>query len=359
MRIGILGAGAVSHLYLPNLVEMGSIEIAGIADLDADLAAKVASQYGVGPMMMPDELIADPSIEILLNLTTIRAHVATTTAALRAGKHVYSEKPLATSVADAQALADLARELGLALCCAPDTLLASGFQVPLARLAGGAVGRPLTATATMLRAAMPGPSGYTVGSFPFFDMGPYYVSALLWLLGPVTRVSGAARMWPAGERLEDASAGFPISLASTLEFASGATAGLTLGWGIEPQMEMTVLDLFGTTGVLGFPNPNTFSGPAFLRPYGAEFAERSWSEVPGSRQSADLPANLRGLGISEMATALGEGRAPRLGADLAVHTVDVLAGLVESAETGKRVELTTTFARPEPLGAEELVRLLA
>ncbi len=358
-RIGILGAGAVSHLYLPNLVGSGVVEIAGIADIDAASAAKVAEQYGALRVMTPDELYADPTIEIVMNLTAIRAHVATTTAALLAGKHVYSEKPLAMTVAESQALLDLANERGLSLTCAPDTLLGTGFQAAYADFQRGAIGKPLFASATMMRFAMHDPSFYTAESFAFFDMAPYYVTALIWLLGPASRVTAAARMWPAGGRLEDDPAGSPIGFSSTIEFVSGATAQLTMGWGIDPMMEVTSFDLFGTTGVLGVPNPNNFGDPAFTRVYDPAFRERSWVEVDGSRQPADWDTSLRGLGVAEMALALREGRRPRLHADVAVHVVDIIAGVVRAATSGERVELATTCEAPPALGPDELAGLLA
>lgn len=352
-RIGVLGCGKVSHMYLPNLVQSSLVEVAGIADIDADTARSVAEQYEIGSAVTPDELIADPSIEIIVNLTPIAIHVAATTSALAAGKHVYSEKPLSTSVAEAHSMLDDARQRGLAITCAPDTLLASGFQTALAALSAGRVGKPLTVNATMFRRAMSAPSFYSAGSTPFFDMAPYYVSALIWMLGPATRVSGATRSWPAGERPADPQTGSPIAISGVVEFAAGATASLTLGWGTEHRSEVPVLDMYGTSGVLAFPNPNNFGDAAFARSYG----EREWEELPGSRQPEDWPRNLRGLGVIEMAHALREGRTPRTNGDLARHVVDIIAGLVESADSGKRVDLTTTCTTPEPVPADVLAQL--
>lgn len=352
-RIGVLGCGNVSHMYLPNLVGSSLLEVAGIADIDADTARAVAKKYDIGSAVTPEQLIADPSIEIIVNLTPIVAHVAATTSALAAGKHVYSEKPLTTSVAEARGLIDDAKQRGLAITCAPDTLLASGFQTSLAALHAGRIGKPLTVNAAMFRRAMSTPSFYTAGPTPFFDMAPYYVSALIWILGPATRVSGATRSWPTGERPDDPQTGAPIAISGVVEFAGGATASLTLGWGTEHRSEIPVLDVYGTNGVLAFPNPNNFGDAAFVQNYG----EREWVELPGSRQPADWPHNLRGLGVIEMALALREGLTPRTNVDLAGHVVDIVASLVESADTGRRVDLTTTCAVPEPVPADVLAQL--
>lgn len=353
-RIGVLGCGKVSHMYLPNLVRNPAVEIAGVADIDSDTANTVAKQYDVGPVVSPDALIADSSIEVIVNLTPISAHVEASTAALAAGKHVYSEKPLATSVAEANNLVEEAQRRGLALTCAPDTLLASGFQTPLAALRDGRVGKPLAVNATMFRNTMTGVSFYTAGPTPFFDMAPYYLSALIWMLGPAVRVSGAARSWPAGERLPDPETGAPIAISGVLEFATGATATLTMGWGSDHRSEVPVLDVYGSSGVLAFPNPNNFGDPAFVKPYDGIAPE----ELPGSRQPADWPRNLRGIGVIELALALQEGRTPRTNAAPAAHVVDIIAGLVESAETGKRVDLTTTCTPPDPVPADLLTRLV-
>lgn len=354
-RIGILGCGKVSHMYLPNLVRSSAVEIAGVADVAADNAEEVAKQYGAGPVVSPDQLIADPSIEIIVNLTPIAAHVEVTRAALAAGKHVYSEKPLTTSLADARTLIAESERSGLALTCAPDTLLGSGFQTALGALAAGQVGRPITVTASMFRKGMSAPSFYTAGPTPFFDMAPYYVTALLWMLGPATRVSGATRSWPPGEKLDDPETGAPIQVSGVVEFASGATASVTLAWGTEPRREVPVLNVYGTDGVLAFPNPNNFGDAAFTQLYG----DTEWKELPGSRQPEDWPHNLRGLGVIEMALALRDGNTPRTNSDLAAHAVDIIAGLVESGDTGRRVDLSTTCTPPAPVSPQLLTQLVS
>ncbi|HVX46086.1 MAG TPA: Gfo/Idh/MocA family oxidoreductase [Mycobacteriales bacterium] len=353
-RIGVLGCGKVSHMYLPILLRSPAIEVAAIADADPAVAKAVSEQYQIATVVSPDGLLADPTIDIVLNLTPIAVHVGVTQAALRAGKHVYSEKSLATTVQDAQSLLSEAESRGLVLACAPDTLLGSGFQAAREALDGGRIGRALSASAAMFRSALTAPSFYTKGPTAFFDMSPYYLSALVSLLGPVTRVSGATRTWPTDEKPADTATGATIAISGTLEFAGGATASLTLSWGTGHRHEVPVLDVYGETGVIEFPNPNNFGDAAYIRGY----ADADRSEIPGSRQDENLPHNLRGLGVAEMVLAVQEGRAPRASGELAVHVVDLVASLVQSAEEGRRIDLTTTCQSPPPLAADVRDQLL-
>lgn len=354
-RIGVLGCGRVSHMYLPILLRSPAVEVAAIADADVSVAKAVSEQYKISTVVSPDELLADPSIEIVLNLTPISVHVGVTHAALKAGKHVYSEKSLATTVEDAQGILAEAGRRGLVVACAPDTLQGSGFQTAWEALNGGRVGRPLSASAAMFRSALAAPSFYTKGPTAFFDMAPYYLSALVSLLGPVTRVAGATRTWPSDEKPQDTAAGASIAISGTLEFAGGATASLALAWGTGHRHEVPVLDVYGESGVIEFPNPNNFGDAAFVREYSA--SDRT--ELPGSRQSEDLPRNLRGLGVAEMVLALQEGRSPRASGELACHVVDLVASLVKSADEGRRIDLSTTCESPQPLPADVRDQLLA
>lgn len=349
--IGVLGCGNVSPMYLPVLTaiaEPAGIRVVAVADIDAQRAERTAAEYGVAKATTPDELLADDAVELVLNLTPIAAHVETSKAALTSDKHVYSEKPLATRTDDAVELVRLARARGLALACAPDTLLGTGFQTAAAALADGVIGRPLAATATMLRPELTRPSFYTEGATAVFDMAPYYVSALVNLFGPVRRLSGATRTWPDARPPAPMSAGASIAAAGTLEFHSGVLATLVLSWGTVPVPEVPVFEVFGSEGVLRFPNPNDFDGPAFFRRHG----EDAWTEVPGSRQPEHWRRNLRGLGVGELAAALRAGRTPRASGEIACHVVDLIAGLVASAASGRHVEPATTCT-PAPLLAEE------
>jgi predicted dehydrogenase len=342
-------------MYLPILVRTPAVEIVAVADVDPETARSVAAQYQVSQAVSPAELLADPTIEIIVNLTPIAVHVELTRAALQAGKHVYSEKSLATTVDEASDLVAEADRRGLALACAPDTLLGSGFQVARQALTDGLIGRPLSASASMFRSALTSPSFYTVGATPFFDMAPYYLSALVSLFGPASRVSGVTRVWPSGGTPQETEAGASIAISGVIEFASSAIANVLLAWGTGHRSEIPVFAVYGTDGVLTFPNPNNFGDAAYVQRYGE--AERR--ELTGSRQPDRLPHNLRGLGVAELALALQEGRKPRTSGEMACHVVDLVAGMVRSGATGARVELTTTCTPPEPLPAAIREQLLA
>lgn len=339
-RVGVIGCGAVSGMYLPILARSPYVDVVAVSDVSAEQAQARAGKFGIDRVLSQDELLADASIEIVCNLTPIPVHFDVSLAALQAGKHIYSEKSLATSLSDAQTLVGEAAARGLALGCAPDTLLGTGFQVSRTALYDGIVGNPLSANGFMFRSELAQPTPYSTGTNPFFDMGPYYVSALVNLFGPVRKVGGAIRT----DRYRvDQTSGAPITAAATLEFADGLIGELVLAWGTAHHGEIPVLTVYGTEGILHVPNPNNFGDPGFAHRYG----ESEQTELPGSRQPDDWPRNLRGLGVAELALAVREGRAPRASGDIACHVVDVVAGLVQSADTGHRVELTTT-CEPAP-----------
>ncbi|MFC4242003.1 Gfo/Idh/MocA family protein [Gryllotalpicola reticulitermitis] len=344
-RVGVIGTGAVSHQYLPNLLNSPTLTVTAVADIDADAARRLADEYGV-EAWTPEQLLASDEIDIVLNLTPIRFHASVTRSALEAGKHVYSEKSLATSVAEGQELLDLAESRGLVVAGAPDTLLGTSFQAARAALDNGIVGTPLTAAAVMLRFRHPR-TVYFENYNALFDMAPYYVSALATLFGPIATVSGSVALDPAEPGDKHVALGF----SSVLDFASGLSATLTMNWRSEHEHEIPVLDVYGSSGVLRFANPNNFGDPAFVRTH--EQPEGTWAELPDSRQSSDHAFNLRGLGVSDLAAALAAGTPPRASGQLACHVVDVVSAVIRSSESGERVALTTTFDSPAPLSADD------
>lgn len=352
MKVGLLGAGNVTPLYLPNLMPAPGVEVAAISDLDHALATARAAEYGIPRVLAPEELIGDPDIELILNFTPIPAHVETTRRALEAGKHVYSEKPLATCTAEAVSLVEEAERRHLRLGCAPDTLLGSGLQTARATLERGAVGRPLGAGAFMLRRVAP-TAAYATGAFAFRDMAPYYVTTLVTLFGPARRVVGLQEALSRAE----APASFqdtPISFGAVIEFDNRLLATLLLSWGTDHRREVPAIQVYGTRGELSVPNPNVFGDAASVRLY----SEPSAQVVEGSVQPADWPRQQRGLGVAEMAEAIREDRQPRAAGDLAAHVVEVIEGVIAAAEHGGPVDLKTGFALPPPLEAAERARLL-
>lgn len=346
--IGVVGCGNVSRMYLPILARIPDVDVVAVADVDAARAQQAVEEYDLPRAVSMEELIADPAVDVVLNLTPIVAHTEVSKAALTAGKHVYSEKPLATSVQAARELVDEARHRGLAFGCAPDTLLGSGFEAARQVVASGEIGRPLAASAAMFRGAMSRASFYTEGATPIFDMAPYYLSALVNVFGPAAQVSGFTRTLAPGETPVEPPAGGAIAASGVVEFASGVLANVTLVWGSDHRREVPAFTVYGSTGVVDFPNPNNFGDPAYVRQHG----EESRTEIPGSRQPESWPHNLRGLGVGEMARAIRAGETPRASAEIACHVVELIEGLVTSAQTGRRVELTTTCTPAPPLSAE-------
>ena len=347
-RIGLVGCGAVSHQYLPNLLRLPGLTVSAVSDVDPAAAAKVSDQYGVAAVAV-DELIEDPEIDIVVNLTPISFHVPVTRDLLNAGKHVYSEKPLATTLGEAQELLALADAKGLVIGGAPDTLLGTAFQAARREL-DGALGRPLSAVAIMLRSPVPR-AAYFAEHKALFDMAPYYISALVTLFGPVRSVLGYLE-YDTATAAED---GLALGVSGTLLFGSGMTATLSLNWGSTHRSEIPVLDVYTDSGVLRCANPNNFGDPAYVRRHDQPVGE--WLEIPGSRQPSDQAPNLRGLGVAEMAGALASGRRPRASGDLACHVVDVIESLVNAARSGQSVSLTSSCEQPEPLFDEERLHL--
>ena len=351
-RIGVLGCGMVSHMYLPNLERSPVIEVAAVADVDAETASGVAARYGIASAT-PEQLLADESIGIIVNLTPIAAHASTTLAALRAGKHVYSEKVLAPTRREAAQLVEEATRLGLRLACAPDTMLGSSFGAARSAIDASAIGRPLFASAVMVRRAMTTASWYTAGMMPYLDMAPYFVSALVTLFGPATAVTAVARLWADGTDPVASPAGAPLALDGVIAFAGGATATLSLAWGIEGyEEEVTRLDVYGSTGIAHLSNPNLHSEAAFVEPYG-----ETLRPIERSHRSERRQYNLRGIGVADFAQAIAEGRPHRADARTAAHVVEIIESVGVAARSGVTVPLTSTMSRPAPITEHERARL--
>lgn len=344
-RIGLIGCGAVSHQYLPNLLRLPGLTVAAVSDIDPVAAGNVAEQYDV-PAAAVDAVLDDPDIDLVVNLTPISFHAAVTRDALSAGKHVYSEKSLATTRTDAEELLALADAKGLVVGGAPDTLLGTAFQAARRELETGSLGRPLSAVALMLRSRVPR-AAYFADHKALFDMAPYYLSALVTLLGPVRSVSGYLEY---DAEAADAD-GMAVGVSGVLRFDSGMAASLAMNWNSTHRREIPVLDVYTEGGVLRCANPNNFGDPAFVRRHDDPAGD--WREIPGSRQPADLAPNLRGIGVAEMAEALAAGRRPRASGDLACHVVDVIESLVAAARSGRDVTLASSCEPPAPLSDDE------
>jgi predicted dehydrogenase len=350
-RVGIIGCGNISGIYLVNCCKLPGLELAACADLDMGRARAKAAEHGIRAETV-DDLLADPEIDLVVSLTVPAAHAEVNQRALRAGKHVYTEKPLATRRADGAAVLALARERGLRVGSAPDTFLGGGLQTCRKLIDDGAIGEPVAAVAFMTGH---GPEGwhpdpeffYKPGAGPMFDMGPYYLTVLVSLLGPIVRVTGSTRIsFPErtvgsgpkqGQKIVVET---PTHVAGVLDFAGGAVATIITSFDVWAA-NLPRIEIHGSEGSLSVPDPNTFGGPVRIRTAG----DKEWREVALTHGHTE---NSRGLGVADMAAAIREGRPHRASGELALHVLDVMVAFEEASTSGRHVAITGGPARPEP-----------
>ena len=353
MRVGVVGCGVISRAYVENASAFDSYELVACADLDGAQAAALGKASGLAVVGV-DELIADPAVEVILNLTPPLAHAAVTSQALAAGKHVYTEKPLATDEIEAGELSREAERLGLRIGCAPDIFLGSAYQAGRAAIDEGAIGDPLAVSAAMLVGGQetwhPNPDIFNAdGAGPLFDMGPYYVTAIVALLGPIQRVAGFAstrtleRTIEIGPRTgERFIATTPTHTTAAMQLANGVTANLVASFEARGQYICDVAS-HGSEGGLLLPDPNAFGGPVRLKR-----GRGGWEDVPYvSRGGADA----RGIGLHDMVEAIAAGRPHRASGRLGAHVVEVARGILRAADEGTVVEIESRVDQPEPLPA--------
>ncbi len=357
LKIGIIGCGNISAIYLENLRTFEETEVIAVADLDPDKAAKRAAEYGIAYACTPEELLVLPDIELVINLTIPQAHAIVCRQALEAGKHVYVEKPLSVTVEEGESLVQLARSKGLLLGCAPDTFLGAGIQTCLDILRSGRIGRPLSATAFMMSRGHehwhPDPHFYYAqGGGPLYDMGPYYLTALVQLLGPLRRVSGSAAIsFPERTITSEKHYGqtiqveTPTHLTGTMEFQSGAIGTMIMSFDIMTPTDYPYIEIFGSEGTLRVPDPNTFGGTVQIR----GIADAEWHDVDLTHAYRD---NARGIGVLDMAYAIWHERPHRANGDTALHVLEAMFGFHQAAEQGKHYELRHTCEVPAPLPKE-------
>ena len=346
-RVGIIGCGNISDTYLEMGAKFASLEVIAVADMDAVKRDAQAAKYGVQALEI-DALLAS-NVDVIVNLTPPAAHASVTMRALASGKHVYSEKPLAVRLEDGWAIRDLALQKGLRVGCAPDTFLGAGLQTSRQLLENSAIGQPLNSFASMMSR---GPEGwhpnpeffYQPGAGPLFDMGPYYITALIHFFGSISSVTASARK-SLEARVSGTGAVIPVNtvthVSANLEFTGGCMATLLLTFDVQ-QSTLPRFELYGTTGTLIAPDPNTFGGPVLLR--GAD--ANDWTEQPVTRPYTD---NSRGLGLAEMMNAFAGGHPHRASLDLALHVLETMHAILGSAERGERVKLETSVTQPELL----------
>ena len=352
--IGVIGCGAISEVYLRNCTAMPDVRVAACADLDPARASRRAEQFGVPRVLGVAELLDDAEIEVVLNLTVPLAHADLSRRALRAGKHVYSEKPLAVTRDEGRTLLAEAAARKLLVGCAPDTFLGPAWQACRRAIDGGIIGEPVAASAFMLTHGQeswhPDPDFfYAPGGGPLFDMGPYYLTTLVSLLGPVRRVTGSARVtFPTRtitsrpRRGETFAVTTPTHIAGVLDFAQGAVVTLVTSFDVWAHTHSHI-EIYGTEGTLLTGDPNHFAGLMRVKRPG----ETEWTEIyPDTGPGPDL----RGLGLAGLVTQMrGGGPLPASGA-LGYHVLEVMASILEASEAGRHIEIHSAPPRPEPLG---------
>lgn len=351
--VGIIGAGVISSQYLTNLTSFADVEVLFIADLDTGRARERAEEFGVPGHGTVEQLLATAEVEIVVNLTVPSAHVAVGETIIAAGKHVWSEKPLALDRSGGQALLEAAESAGVRVACAPDTMLGASFQTALRTVRAGRIGDVLNGLVLL---QSPGPESwhpspeflFDVGGGPLLDIGPYYLTALVHLLGPVARVSATSsiarptRVIGSGPK---AGTSFPVNVpthhGALIEFAGGAAVQAVFSF--ESAIRRTLLELTGTSGSMAVPDPNGFDKPTEVWELGA--TEPAVIDAVGSRAT-------RGVGVVELARAIRADEPERASGQLAYHVLDVMISIAEAAESGAAVQIASTATVP-PLLPED------
>jgi predicted dehydrogenase len=353
VNVGIVGCGNISGIYLEMGQTFEILTISAVADILPERAKAQAEKYHIPRVLSVTEMMADPSIEIILNLTIPNAHAEVAFQALEAGKSIYNEKPLAITREDGQKMLALAKSKGLLVGGAPDTFLGGGLQTCRKLIDDGWIGAPVAATAFMLchghESWHPAPEFYyKVGGGPMFDMGPYYLTALVSLMGPVRRVTGSARAtFPTRLITSQPLNGtvitvdVPTHVAGVLDFTNGAIATIVTSFDVWAH-NMPCIEIYGTAGSLSVPDPNGFGGPVKVRRPGMD----NWVEIPLSHGYAK---NTRSIGVADMAYALRTGRPHRANGAMCYHVLDIMHAVHNASKEGKHIELQSTCSQPAAL----------
>lgn len=349
--VGIIGAGNISTQYLENLTVFPDLKVHVISDLMPEMAATRASEYGIEEFGGVEVALNHPDVEIVINLTTPDAHVEVATAAITAGKHVWSEKPFSLDRASGLELLKAADAAGLRLGCAPDTFLGAGLQSAQRVISRGDIGTPLTALTIMQYAGPdawhPNPAFlFQHGAGPLFDMGPYYLTALIQAFGPVATVaavgsqSRSTRVVGSGDNAgQKFTVEVPTHVQTIIRFESGASSQSTFSFD-SPLTRTGFVEITGTEATLAVPDPNTFDGDLRIMTRGST----EWTTIPATGTTAG-----RGLGVLDMARAIRTNAPHRAQGELAYHVLDTMVSINESMNTDTFVPVDSTATPAPPL----------
>jgi predicted dehydrogenase len=351
--IGVIGCGNISNQYLKNLSAFPDVEVLICADLDAGRAEAQAAAYGIPSWGSPQDALGHPDVQLIVNLTVPAAHAEVTGAAIAAGKHVWSEKPLTLDIATGRALLEAAKAGNVRVGCAPDTVLGAGVQSARRLIDSGAIGTPLTAL-TLLQG--PGPQSwhpdpeflFAPGAGPLFDLGPYYLSVLATLFGPANRVAAVGRK-PRESRVIGAGpragtlfdVAVPTYVAALAEYEAGQAASLLFSWD-SPLSRAGFVEITGTEATLAVPDPNRFGGDLRVRHAGDD----DWTVIPSQGAEAG-----RGSGVVDMVRAIRAGTPHRADGEMALHVLEMMTAIERSAVSAAFEPVLTRFAVPASLDA--------
>ncbi|MGV1832488.1 Gfo/Idh/MocA family protein [Agrobacterium vitis] len=372
LNVGIIGCGNISSAYFTLAPLFKGITVVACADINMNAAELRAEEFGVKAQTV-DELLANPDVDVVVNLTIPAVHYAVSKQILEAGKHVYSEKPLVLSLEEGESLRRIAKDKGLSVGCAPDTFLGGAHQLARKHIDEGGIGRVTSGTCHVMGPGMemwhPNPDFFFLpGGGPILDLGPYYIANLINLIGPVKRVGALTSMASETRTItseprngEVIPVKTPTNIHALLEFANGATITLSASWDVWCHRHSN-MELYGTEGSLFVPDPNFFGGAVEATGRNKEVKPlEEWDHPFGinNQESAQGPrANYRTAGLADMALAIIEGRDARCSLDRVLHGVDVMTAILKSGETGEFVSLSTTCTQPAALGVEEARALL-
>ncbi len=357
LRIGIVGLGNISGIYFRNLLRFPETTIVAVADLDQARAKEVAEKNGIAKALTTEELLQDGDVELVLNLTIPRVHAEIAMRAMDNGKHVYSEKPLGINQAEGQAVLKKSIETGMKAGCAPDTFMGSGIQTCRKLIDDGAIGTPIAGNAFMLcrghESWHPSPEFYyELGGGPMLDMGPYYISALVNLLGSVKRVTASTRASfdtrtitsqpKAGKTI---SVETPTHMVGVLDFESGPIVQLTTSFDVYPN-PMPNIVIYGSEGTLIVPDPNGFGGEPQLKRAG----EKEWTTMPLTHGFVD---NARGVGVLDMAYAIRDNTSFRADVSFAAQVLEVMTAYERSSDEGRHIQIETPIIKPPAMAVDE------
>ena len=353
VKVGIMGCGNISNAYIKGCRSFDILEVVAVADIVPERAEEKAAEHGIARALSTDELLAQDDIDVIINLTIPAVHADVSQAILASGKHAYSEKPLATNREDGRAVLTKADAAGLRIGCAPDTFLGGGLQTCRKVIDEGLIGAPVAATGFFMTRGLedwhPNPAFFfQPGAGPLFDMGPYYLTALINLLGPVKSVTGSA-VKSFEERLvtsqplagQYVKVDTPTHITGLLEFESGVAGTLMTSFDVR-YSQVPRIEIYGDEGTLSVPDPNTFGGPVKVRRKGDE----DWEELALTHP---YTSNMRGLGVADLAYASQSGRKHRANGQLAFHVLDVMQSILEAAEARTYRDVDSRCEQPAPL----------